>query len=78
MENKRWVISLIAVWTGAIALFLYIPIFSVIVSSFGKSRYFRFPVKAWSDKWYDQTLNAQPDRARICTSPRSMSRAASR
>ena len=58
MENKRWVISLIAVWTGAIALFLYIPIFSVIVSSFGKSRYFRFPVKAWSDKWYDQTLGA--------------------
>ncbi len=58
MENKRWVICLIAVWTGAIALFLYIPIFSVITSSFGKSRYFRFPVKAWSDKWYDQTLGA--------------------
>ena len=58
MENKRWVVSLIAVWTGAIALFLYIPIFSVITSSFGKSRYFRFPVKAWSDKWYDQTLGA--------------------
>ena len=58
MENKRWVIWLIAVWTGAIALFLYIPIFSVITSSFGKSRYFRFPVKAWSDKWYDQTLGA--------------------
>ena len=58
MENKRWVISLIAVWTGAVALFLYIPIFSVIVTSFGKSRYFRFPVKAWSDKWYDQTLGA--------------------
>ena len=58
MESKRWVISLIAVWTGVIALFLYIPIFSVITSSFGKSRYFRFPVKAWSDKWYDQTLGA--------------------
>ena len=58
MENKRWVTSLIAVWTGVIALFLYIPIFSVITSSFGKSRYFRFPVKAWSDKWYDQTLGA--------------------
>ncbi len=58
MENKRWVIWLIAVWTGVIALFLYIPIFSVITSSFGKSRYFRFPVKAWSDKWYDQTLDA--------------------
>ena len=58
MENKRWVISLIAVWTGAIVLFLYIPIFSVIASSFAKSRYFRFPVKAWSDKWYDQTLGA--------------------
>ena len=58
MENKRWVISLVAVWTGAIALFLYIPIFSVITSSFAKSRYFRFPVKSWSDKWYDETLGA--------------------
>ena len=58
MENKRWVISLIAVWTGAIVLFLYIPIFSVIASSFGKSRYFRFPVKTWSTKWYDETLGA--------------------
>ena len=58
MENKRWVISLIAVWTGAVALFLYIPIFSGILSSFAKSRYFRFPVKAWSDKWYDETLGA--------------------
>ena len=58
MENKRWVISLIAVWTGAVALFLYIPIFSGILSSFAKSRYFRFPVKNWSDKWYDETLGA--------------------
>ena len=55
---KRWVNSLIIVWTGVIVLFLFIPIAGVIISSFGKSRYFRFPVKAWSTKWYDQTINA--------------------
>ena len=58
MESRRWVAGLIAVWTAAIVLFLYIPIFSVIVTSFAKPRYFRFPVKAWSGKWYDQTLGA--------------------
>ncbi len=57
-ESKRWVRSLIAAWTIAVMLFLYIPIFSVILSSFGKSRYFHFPVKAWSLKWYDETLGA--------------------
>lgn len=57
-ESKRWVRNLIAVWTGVILLFLYIPIFSVIMTSFGKSRYFRFPVKAWSTKWYEETLRA--------------------
>ena len=57
-ETKPWMRSLIAVWTGVIILFLYIPIFSVIVTSFGKSRYFSFPVKAWSTKWYEETLTA--------------------
>ena len=55
---KRWVNSLIIVWTGVILLFLFIPIAGVIISSFGKSRYFRFPVKTWSFKWYDETINA--------------------
>ncbi len=57
-KSKRWVNALIAVWTGTILLFFFLPIAAVIVSSFGKSRYFRFPVKAWSTKWYDQTINA--------------------
>ncbi len=55
---KRWTKSLIIVWTGVIVLFFFVPIAGVIISSFGKSRYFRFPVRAWSTKWYDQTLNA--------------------
>lgn len=60
MENrsKRWVHSLIGVWTGIVLLFFFLPLVAVIISSFGKSRYFRFPVKAWSMKWYDQTINA--------------------
>ena len=60
MENKskRWINSLIAVWTGVIIIFLFLPMAAVIISSFGKSRYFRFPVKTWSTKWYDETINA--------------------
>jgi len=57
-ETKRWMRGLIAVWTGVILLFLYIPIFSVILTSFGAPRYFRFPVKQWSTKWYDETFAA--------------------
>ena len=57
-RGKRWVNSLIIVWTGVVLLFFFIPIAGVIISSFGKSRYSRFPVKAWSTKWYDQTINA--------------------
>ena len=58
MAGKRWVVALIAVWTGAIVLFLYIPIFSIGLSSFGNSRYFRVPVKKWSTKWYQETFEA--------------------
>jgi spermidine/putrescine transport system permease protein len=55
---KRWTNALIIVWTGVIVLFFFVPMVGVIISSFGKSRYFRFPVKNWSFKWYDETLNA--------------------
>ena len=57
-ESKRWIRSLLTVWTIVIMLFLYIPIFSVIVTSFTKARYFSFPVKVWSTKWYEQTFDA--------------------
>ena len=57
-RSKRWTHALIGVWTGVVLLFFFVPIAAVIISSFGKSRYFRFPVKSWSMKWYDQTINA--------------------
>ncbi len=57
-KTKRWSNALICVWTGIVLLFFFVPIAAVIISSFGKSRYFRFPVKTWSGKWYDQTINA--------------------
>ena len=56
--SKRWGHPLIAVWTGVVLLFFFIPIAAVIASSFSKSRYFSFPVKAWTTKWYDETLSA--------------------
>ena len=57
-RSKRWGHALIAVWTGAVLLFFFIPIAAVIASSFSKSRYFTFPVKSWTLKWYEETINA--------------------
>jgi spermidine/putrescine transport system permease protein len=57
-RGKRWVHSLIGVWTGVVLLFFFLPIAAVIISSFNESRYFHFPVRSWSMKWYDQTINA--------------------
>jgi spermidine/putrescine transport system permease protein len=57
-RKKRWVHALIGVWTAVVLLFFFLPIAAVIISSFSKSRYFRFPMKEWSFKWYDETINA--------------------
>ncbi|MDH3691249.1 MAG: ABC transporter permease [Gammaproteobacteria bacterium] len=57
-ETKPWVRRLILAWTATVIVFLYIPIVSMVMTSFVQSRYFRFPVKAWSTKWYQEMLGA--------------------
>ena len=47
MERKSRNVTgmLIGLWTGCILIFLYIPIVSVVLASFSRRRYFRFPVQ---------------------------------
>lgn len=56
MHGSKWSKPLIAVWTGCVLLFLYIPIATVFVVAFSNSSYFTFPVKVWSLRWFDEML----------------------
>ncbi len=57
-ETKRSVRNAIYAWTAAVLVFMYIPIVVVIMASFVKSRYFRFPIKRWETKWYEEALTS--------------------
>ena len=57
-ETKPWVRSTIVAWTAAVVVFMYLPIVTIIMASFVKSRYFRLPVRAWDTRWYEEALTA--------------------
>ncbi len=57
-DTKPWVRSLLMVWALAIVVFLYIPMLSVGLASFNKSRYFRFPINKFDFNWYHDTFDA--------------------
>ena len=58
MESARrgFVKPLIVLWTLCILVFLYTPIFSVVLASFSRQRYFRFPVTKWDTIWYEKAM----------------------
>ena len=60
--------TLIAVWTGSILLFLYLPMLSVVMASFTKQRYFQFPVKSWDTRWYEKAFTSLSVRDLFWTS----------
>ena len=57
-ETKPWVRSTIVAWTAAVVVFMYLPIVTIIMASFVKSRYFRLPIRAWDTRWYEEALTA--------------------
>lgn len=67
-RQRKVVHALIVVWTGAVLLFLYMPMLSVILASFTKQRYFRFPVKAWDTRWYEKAFESLSVRDLFWTS----------
>ena len=58
MASKRRPLAhrLIVLWTVCVLVFLYIPMVSVVLASFSKQRYFRFPVQAWDTQWYEKAF----------------------
>jgi len=59
---------LIAAWTVAVLLFLYIPMMAVVLTSFSKARYFRFPITRWTTEWYARTFESLSVRDLLWTS----------
>lgn len=56
------------IWTSTVILFLYIPMFAVILASFSTQRYFRFPIQSFTTKWYTKTLESLSVRDLLWTS----------
>jgi len=70
MEKTRQKVTrnLIVLWTVCVLLFLYLPMLSVVLASFSRQRYFRFPVQAWDTKWYDRAFSSLSVRDLFWTS----------
>ncbi|WP_420343731.1 ABC transporter permease [Paenirhodobacter sp.] len=45
-------------WTGFVLLVVYLPILCGALAGLSKSRYFLFPVKAWSGEWWGKVLSS--------------------
>lgn len=68
MSSPRLSSTLIAIWTITVLLFLYIPMMAVVLASFAKQRYFRFPITGWTTEWYSKTLQSLSVRDLLWTS----------
>ena len=67
-QGRRLTHGLIAVWTGAILVFLYLPILCVALASFSKARYFRFPILRYDTTWYEKAFTSLSVRDLVWTS----------
>ncbi|MBA3519733.1 MAG: ABC transporter permease [Rhizobiales bacterium] len=50
--------ALIAAWTLAAAVFLYLPTAAITLASLTDSRYFLFPIPRWGLSWWEKTFAA--------------------
>ncbi len=66
--QRKVVRALIVVWTLTVLLFLYMPMMAVVMASFTKQRYFRFPVNAWDTRWYEKAFESLSVRDLFWTS----------
>ena len=56
--NRRARHALIAVWTLAVAIFLYLPSIAITLASLTDSRYFLFPIPRWGLGWWQKTFDS--------------------
>ena len=43
---------------GALILFMYLPMITVALASFSRSRYFLFPIRNWTGDWYVKVFDS--------------------
>ena len=68
MLQRKVIRALVVVWTLTVLLFLYMPMMAVVMASFTKQRYFRFPVNAWDTRWYEKAFESLSVRDLFWTS----------
>ena len=59
---------LIAAWTAAVMLFIYLPSITGLLASLTQSRYFNFPITKWGLAWWGKTFASLEVRALLQTS----------
>jgi len=66
--KQRLTKTLIILWTVCVLAFLYVPMVAVVLASFSKARYFRFPVTRWTVEWYERAFESLSVRDLVMTS----------
>lgn len=66
--KQRLTKTLIVLWTVCVLVFLYVPMVAVVLASFSKARYFRFPVTRWTTGWYEKAFESLSVRDLVATS----------
>jgi spermidine/putrescine transport system permease protein len=67
-RSQRLRHGLIAVWTLALLLFVYLPIICITLASLTASRYFQFPITRWGLDWWAKTFSSIEIRQLLTTS----------
>ena len=49
---------LLSVYLGTILVLMYVPILTVALASISRSRFFVFPMRQTSSKWYEQAFDS--------------------
>ena len=67
-QSSKLTRTLIWLWTATVLVFLYMPMLAVVLASFSKQRYFRFPITRYTTEWYGKTLESLSVRDLLWTS----------
>lgn len=67
-QKKRVTHGLIVTWTGALLVFIYLPILCIALASFARARYFRFPIPRFDTGWYERAFDSLTVRDLMSTS----------
>src|SRR5258706_104368 len=60
--------ALIAAWTAAAVVFIYLPTLCITLASLTARRYFQFPIRRWGLEWWHKTFSSIEIRDILSTS----------